>query len=335
MTLLDQPAAAPAPEDPQGPSVRRQILRGTAFGTALVLLVVLVGVGITYGAHPASELWAQAFGDPGIGLADGVTLSDDRPVADVPMVAEKRWDLDDPASIAVLAAPLGGVVRRISAAAEAQAWRDENAGGSLTEGTIEGPVDTPTFLTPAGLVQVWQFEGAPDSVDLTGADGEGAIRATSRAERESVALALVRAWSGPSSMPLAVSETTGESSASVKVVRTGEQGLGFGQDYVAYLVFRDGALRFATVSTVSAAGSERRILLSPAEAFDGVRHHRAGLLARPEYVPVVRAELTYDLSSTDSGGAAFWTFYGADGDAAWIAPADPDASPGDVPSWWG
>ena len=65
----------------------------------------------------------------------------------------------------LLAAPLGGVVRRISAAAEAQAWRDENAGGSLTEGTIEGPVDTPTFLTPAGLVQVW--DGPADEPDRT------------------------------------------------------------------------------------------------------------------------------------------------------------------------
>ena len=110
MTLLDQPAAAPAPEDPQGPSVRRQIGRGLVAGLALVLVLVLAGAGVAYGAHPASELWAQAFGDPGIGLADGVTLGDDRPVADVPMVAEKRWDLDDPASIAVLAAPLGGVV---------------------------------------------------------------------------------------------------------------------------------------------------------------------------------------------------------------------------------
>lgn len=335
MTLLDQPSAEPASGAPAPPTVLRQVVRATVGTLSVVLVLALVAVGAVYGGAPASELWAKALGDPGITLADGATLSDERPTADVPLIREKRWNLDDPASLAAFTAPLGGVTKRALTLREADTWRAELEGGAPTEGLVDGPVASPVILTPAGLVELWQYDGAPDTIVLTGTTGDGALRGATPSQRESLALELVAAWSGPSTIPLAVEERTAGSSAAVQVVRSGEESAGVGQPFVAFLHFRDGRLWSAMVSAVSASGSESRTLLSPAEAFDAVRHHRAGVVARADYVPVVRAELTYDLSSTDSGVAAFWTFYGADGDAAWIAPADPDLAPSTIPSWYG
>lgn len=339
-TMQDDRLTGPGPdptEDARG--VGEQVVHAT-----LVTLGTLIAVAAIIGAFlwlrpPATELWARAFGDPDLWLAEGTALPAERMTVELPVLASQTWDAAD---VAALAAPFAGSPRVLTTYGELEALAPDTT--SIPASGPSAPLDLLTVAVPAGIITVvgdatYVRGGVPVRVSFTG--GPAAPVLTSAAERQAFVESLYDAWSvlglstvDGSSVSLRESapavpagtfwpiDVTLAGGCATCVVRNGD-GLVLGDD---------GRVVSADVTSVAVVGSRPVALLSASEVLDGIRHHRAaGAILVPEetVTPIVGARLeTYLIGGWD-GSAAIpveWVFVDAAGRPVAAGAAEPGRS---------
>lgn len=273
-----------------GPSVGRQVVRAAVATLSALAVLGLVAVGIA-DAGRIHELWYHVAGDPAVRLADGVTLSTSARDVAVPVLQPTAWSAAE--SSARLADVTGEPVRRISVAqARTALGEDSVAAGATTQ---------EAFSTPLGVVVVNESDttvSGPQTGSILLVAPRTGPRLGAAQQQALMRLMAVR-W--------ALQSTAASPDFGVRVEQVGSP-----STLAAALVVGDVALDPGSAGWAQFDGQGRLLsahilvqrivgvttmhVMSPAAAFDAVRHHAEGTQAPGS--PVVGVEL--DAEQTQS-----------------------------------
>lgn len=294
------------------PSVTVQIARGALVAAILVALVV-AGTSLVTGRESwAGERWAQLFGDPQIGLAEGVIPSEAPATSSIVTVDPSLVRLDT----AGLERAFGAPVRQLTTEAELR-----SAGVEVVDD------DTLAHLrwwaTPMGLVSV--LETPPGDVPMLvlrsgdrGPLGRTPAERAALARRFADAIGFTSAPVVPAGVGLALhEERIGTSTEVWAELSSGSDVVGVGLLGPDRLDFApDGHLRTALLFLAPAVSTTPVTVPSQAAAYEDLRHHRAQLNGSWEPVAIERFALvagtrvvggtTFPASWTVSSGEQTW-----------------------------
>jgi hypothetical protein len=300
------------------PSVLVQILRAVA-GTVSVLLMIALTIGLVAGvatnAYRIQLAWFHVAGDPSISLADGVVLSDQEADVAVPQAVRSSWPTTE--DVARIAAVTGAPVRRLTA----------DQGRDLTGVYAPNPGDTVElrlYSTPLGVVRVYDpgvseadNPDLPPEITLRPYTARPWVGGTS--EQLALLRRVVEGWGAGASPEVPGTHVVVEE----QVFPGGERGFldarlatsgaitGYGSLGNAYFS-GSGRLLLLRVNLLRVASTPTIRVVSPASAFDRVRHHDDGTVAEPQVVTGARL-VVGDYSGGDSERLANWMFVDAQG----------------------
>ena len=301
-----------------GPSVPVQIGRAVA-GTLSVLLMIALAIGLVAGVATSADriqlAWFHLAGDPRISLVDGVVLSDQEADVVVPQAVRSAWPTTQ--DVARIAAVTGGPVRRLTA----------DQGRELSGVYAPNPGDTVElrlYATPLGVVRV--YDPGTTEADNPNLPADISLRPyTARpwvggtAQQLALVRRLVDGWGAGASAAVPGTHVVVEE----LVFPGGERGFidarlatagaitGYGSLGSAYFS-GSGQLLQVRVNLLRVASTPTIHVVSPASAFDQVRHHDDATVADPQTVSGARL-VVGDSSAGDSRRLASWMFVDAEG----------------------
>ena len=304
------------------PSIPKQILRAT-LGTFSVLLALALVAGVVASWSTIEVYLWRVVGDPNIVLADGVTLSDQAQDVAVPQTARRSWAPSE--DVARIAAVTGKPVRALTTAQVAAL-----TGITWPTGSDNG---LRRYATPLGVVIVndpfWQ------SATGTTIPGQISLYGTADSPRQASATAqmallrkLVDGW-GAGAAPAAAGTHVVVERAHLPDRYTGYFGARvatdgastpYGSAGMAFWSGTDGRLQSAHVILVGVRATPTLRVVSPAAAFDQLRHHADTASGDAQTVSAARLEVGDYVGGT-SDQVAMWTFLDAAGHPAGSAQA--------------
>jgi len=312
------------------PSVPAQIVRATAGTLAVVLVLGLIVFGVgAYGGSIAQRFF-NVVGDPRVRLAEGVTLSTDTSTVAVPVLVDTPWR---PASdVAMITAATGGPVRTLDAADLERLDPTRFPGGMGVGALSDG---TRAYLTPLGIVMVPPVATTQDGmffVQLLALPV--AKRYVGEAAQSAFALTLARTWGvGAGAAPLGQSlavQVYPEGRATTMAAQLVVPGLSdpcLACGRASARFSADGTFLDATVLAQHVASTRLVRVLSPAAAFEAMKHYAvdSGLSEYPSSIePVASARLVLVSGDDPMLPAQLqWTFRDAAGTDVGIVDAIP------------
>ena len=296
------------------PSIPKQILRATLGTFSVLLALALVGGVIASRDTIEVRLW-RVVGDPNVVLADGLTLSDQPQDVVVPQTARRSWA---PAEDVVRIEAVTGKPVRLLTAAQASAMTG-SAWPSSTDGGLRG------YATPLGVVVI-NDPFRPTETDTT-IPGQVSLYGTAAAPRqattaEQVALfqKLVDSWGAGASPAVpgthAVVDAAGlpgqpQGAYGARVATAGAS-TSYASVGSAFWPATSGQLAVAHVILVAVRATPTVRVVSPASAFDQLRHHADTTAGDAQTVSATRLEVG-DYFGINTDEFALWTFLDATG----------------------
>jgi len=296
------------------PSVPRQVLRATLGTFAVLLAVALVG-GVVASWDRVCVQWYRVAGDPNIVLADGVTLADQASEVAVPQTVRRSWTPSQ--DVARIAAVTGSPVRNLTSAQAAIL-----TGITYQPGT---GADLRQYSTPLGVVVVsdpfWHSASdatIPGQISLYGT--AGSPRQMSEAAQKALLQKLVDGWGAGATPAVPGTHAVVEDAPlpdqyhgyyGARVATAGAS-TPYGSAGMAFWSSTPGRLTVAHVVLVGVRATPTVRVVSPASAFDQLRHHADTATGDGQTVAAARLEVG-DFLGITSDQYAMWTFLDAAG----------------------
>ena len=296
------------------PSIPKQILRATLGTFSVLLALALVGGVIASWSTIEVHLW-RVVGDPNVVLADGVTLSDQPQDVVAPQTARRSWAPAE--DVARIQAVTGKPVRLLTAAQASTL-----TGIVWPPSTDNGPRQ---YATPLGVViisdpfqQTATDTTIPGQISLYGT--AASPRQTTAGEQVALFQKLLDGW-GAGASP-AVSGTRAIVDAAALPgqpqgvygarVATADASTSYASVGSAFWPGTSGQLAVAHVILVGVRATPTVRVVSPASAFDQLRHHADTTAGDAQTVSATRLEVG-DYFGINTDEFALWTFLDATG----------------------
>jgi hypothetical protein len=296
------------------PSIPSQVLRAMLGTFAVVLVLALVG-GVVASWDRVSVQWYRVAGDPNIVLADGVTLSDQASHVAVPQTVRRSWTPSQ--DHARIAAVTGSPVRNLTSAQAAIL-----TGITFPPGT---GTDLRQYSTPLGVVVVsdpfWRSATdatIPGQISLYGT--AGSPRQTTAAAQKAFLQRLVDGWGAGATPAVPGTYAVVEDAPlpdqyhgyyGVRVATAGAS-TPYGSAGMAFWSSTPGRLSVAHVLLVGVRATPAVRVVSPASAFDQLRHHADSATGDGQTVAAARLEVG-DSFGINGDQCAMWAFLDAAG----------------------
>jgi len=304
------------------PSVPKQILRAS-LGTFSVLLALALVAGVVASWSTIEvHLW-RVVGDPNVVLADGVTLSDEPQDVAVPQTARRSWAPSE--DVARIAAVTGYPVRALTSTQAERLTGFVYPAGS--------DADLRRYGTPLGVLAI-SDPFAPAATDTT-VPGQITLYGTADSPRQTSVAAqtallqkLVDGWGAGATPAVPGTRVVVEKAPlpdnykgyyGARVATAGAT-TAYGSAGLAFWSATDGRLQAAHVILVRVRSTPVVHVVSPASAFDWLRHHADEAFGGEQAVSSARLE-GGDYFGINSDQVAMWTFLDQAGRPAGSAQA--------------